>query len=78
MFQCSRVCLPLTFSATASAGLRGCVPVRWHKCIHAGADGCKHSETRIAYERVSGRLFSFKRIIKKFKYKSNININNPN
>jgi len=32
--------LLLTFSATASAGLRVCVIVRWHKFLHAGADAC--------------------------------------
>jgi len=42
--------LLLTFAATASAGLRGCVPVRWHKCLHAGADACEPSETRIGCE----------------------------
>ena len=30
--------LVATFAATASAGLRGCVPVRWHKCLNACAN----------------------------------------
>jgi len=42
--------LGITFAATASAGLRACVPVRWHKRPHAGADACKPSETRIGCE----------------------------
>jgi len=30
--------------------LRGCVPVRWHISLNAGADACEPSETRIGCE----------------------------
>ena len=39
-----------TFAATASAGLRACVPVRQRLHPHACADACKPSETRIGCE----------------------------
>jgi len=42
--------LALTFAATASAGLRACVSVRWQNCLHAGADAYQPSETRIGCE----------------------------
>jgi hypothetical protein len=42
--------LQVTFEATASAGFCACVPVRWHKCPHAGANACEPSETRIGCE----------------------------
>jgi len=46
--------LPPTFAATASAGLRACVFVRWHKCLHAGSNAYKPSETRIGCEPLLG------------------------